>query len=76
MTDLVQYTLAVDRVNERVASYYQPAHLSIFRLLLRVVEAGRRFHKSVTLCGEISGYPLYTPLLRYRVVSENCLTGI
>jgi phosphoenolpyruvate-protein phosphotransferase (PTS system enzyme I) len=61
--DLVQYTLAVDRVNERVASYYQPAHPAIFRLLLRVAEVGRRFNKSVSLCGEISGKPIYTFVL-------------
>jgi phosphoenolpyruvate-protein phosphotransferase (PTS system enzyme I) len=61
--DLVQYTLAVDRVNERVARYYRPAQPAIFRLLLRVVEVGRRFNKSVSLCGEISGSPNYTLLL-------------
>ncbi len=58
--DLVQYTLAVDRVNERVARYYQPVHLAIFRLMRRVVEAGRKFQRSVSLCGEMSGDPKYT----------------
>jgi len=61
--DLVQYTLAVDRVNERVASYYQPAQLSIFRLLHRIVEAARRRNRPVSLCGEISGDPKYTLVL-------------
>lgn len=61
--DLVQYTLAVDRVNERVAQYYQPAQAAIFRLLQRVVDVGRRFNKSVSICGEISGSPIYTLLL-------------
>lgn len=58
--DLVQYTMAVDRVNERVARYYQPAHPAIFRLLLRVVEVGRKMNKSVSICGEISGDPIFT----------------
>lgn len=58
--DLVQYTLAVDRVNERVKDYYRPGQLSILRLLLGVVGVGRRFNKSVSLCGELSGDPRYT----------------
>jgi phosphotransferase system enzyme I (PtsI) len=53
--DLVQYALAVDRVNENVADLYQPAHPAIFRLLLRVIEAGRRYKIPVSICGELSG---------------------
>lgn len=61
--DLVQYALAVDRGNQRVASYYEPAHLSIFRMLARVVQAGRTHNRSVSLCGEISGDEIFTALL-------------
>lgn len=53
--DLVQYALAVDRVNENVADLYQPAHPAIFRLLLRIIEAGRRYKIPVSICGELSG---------------------
>jgi len=53
--DLVQYALAVDRVNENVADLYQPTHPAIFRLLLRVIEAGRRYKIPVSICGELSG---------------------
>jgi phosphotransferase system enzyme I (PtsI) len=53
--DLVQYALAVDRVNENVADLYQPTHPAIFRLLLAVIEAGRRYRIPVSICGEISG---------------------
>jgi phosphoenolpyruvate-protein phosphotransferase (PTS system enzyme I) len=53
--DLVQYALAVDRVNENVADLYQPTHPAIFRLLLRIIEAGRRYKIPVSICGELSG---------------------
>ena len=58
--DLVQYALAVDRVNENVADLYQPAHPAIFRLLLRIIEAARRYKIPVSICGELSGEVDYT----------------
>jgi phosphotransferase system enzyme I (PtsI) len=61
--DLIQYTLAVDRVNERVASLYQPAHPAILRLLRRVATVGRERGVEVSICGEIAGESLYTVLL-------------
>jgi phosphotransferase system enzyme I (PtsI) len=61
--DLVQYTLAVDRGNERVASLFSPAHPSVLRLIKEVIRAGQRHELSVSLCGEMAGDPLYTLLL-------------
>ena len=58
--DLVQYALAVDRVNEKVAGLYQPSHPAIFRLLLKIIEAGRRYKIPVSICGEISGEADFT----------------
>jgi len=53
--DLVQYTLAVDRINERVANLYNPMHPSVIRLIRDVARAGRRHEIPVSCCGEASG---------------------
>jgi phosphotransferase system enzyme I (PtsI) len=58
--DLVQYTLAVDRVNAKVAVLYQPTHPAMFRLLLTTIEAARRQRIPVSICGELSGEPHFT----------------
>ncbi len=61
--DLIQYTLAVDRNNEKVASYYQPLNGAVLSLIERVVQAGDRLNKEVSICGEMAGDPHYVPLL-------------
>jgi phosphotransferase system enzyme I (PtsI) len=61
--DLVQYALAVDRSNEKVAYLYQPAHPAILRLMKRTVDAARENGIWVGVCGEMAGDPRYTPLL-------------
>ncbi|HWE95652.1 MAG TPA: phosphoenolpyruvate--protein phosphotransferase [Tepidisphaeraceae bacterium] len=61
--DLIQYTLAVDRTNERVAGLFCPAHPSVLKLVRDVIRAGRRNSISVSICGEMAGDPLYTLLL-------------
>jgi phosphotransferase system enzyme I (PtsI) len=61
--DLVQYTLAVDRSNERVAYLYRPLHPAILHLIDFVVKAAKRNHIWVSVCGEMAGDPRYTPIL-------------
>jgi phosphotransferase system enzyme I (PtsI) len=61
--DLIQYTLAVDRTNERVAGLFCPAHPAVLSFIRDVIRAGTRNSISVSLCGEMAGDPLYTLLL-------------
>ena len=61
--DLIQYTLAVDRTNERVAGLFCPAHPAVLKLMRDTIRAGQRNSLSVSVCGEMGGDPLYTLLL-------------
>jgi phosphotransferase system enzyme I (PtsI) len=61
--DLIQYTLAVDRGNERVSHLYEPLDPAVLKLLEMVVQAARRHGKEVSLCGEMAAEVAYVPLL-------------
>ncbi|MED4568272.1 phosphoenolpyruvate--protein phosphotransferase [Brevibacillus agri] len=61
--DLIQYTMAADRMNERVAYLYQPYHPAVLRLLRNVIEAGHSQGKWVGMCGEMAGDPVAVPIL-------------
>ncbi len=61
--DLIQYTIAVDRVNERIAHLYKPTHPSILRLVRMTVDAARANNIWVGVCGEMAGDIALTPLL-------------
>ena len=61
--DLIQYTLAVDRGNERVANLYTGASPAVIHLIKNVIRAAKRFDTEVSLCGEIGGDPMFTMLL-------------
>ena len=61
--DLIQYALAIDRVNEHVAYMYQPFHPAILRMIRQVVEEGKKAGIKVSLCGEMAGDPLCIPVL-------------
>lgn len=61
--DLIQYVLAVDRINENVAHLYQPFHLSVLRILKEVFAQAESMGKPVSICGELGGDPMATFLL-------------
>jgi len=61
--DLAQYVLAADRNNDSLGQLYDPLHPSLLRLMARVIRAGNRAGKQVTLCGEIGGDPKFAALL-------------
>ncbi len=68
--DLVQYSLAVDRMNEKIAHLYEPSHPAILRLIQMTVEAGHRKGLWVGVCGEMAGDPAMVPLLLGLGVDE------
>lgn len=61
--DLIQYMLAIDRDDGALHDLYQPHHPAVLRALRRAVEAAHRHGKPITICGEMAGHPLSTPLL-------------
>ena len=61
--DLIQYTLAIDRADEAVAHLFDPWHPAVLRLLSQTISQARAMGKSVCVCGEMAGDPVFTELL-------------
>lgn len=61
--DLCQYSLAVDRMNEKISGLYQPLHPAVLRLIKNVIDVSHRHGKFTGMCGELAGEPLAVPIL-------------
>jgi phosphotransferase system enzyme I (PtsI) len=61
--DLIQYTLAIDRGNDRIAHLYEPTHPAVIRTLRHIVTEAHRAKVPVSVCGEMAGDPVFAPLL-------------
>jgi phosphoenolpyruvate-protein phosphotransferase (PTS system enzyme I) len=72
--DLIQYLLAIDRGNDRIAHLYEPTHPAVVRILHHIVQAAHRAGLKVSICGEMAGDPLYLPLLIGLGVDELSMT--
>jgi phosphotransferase system enzyme I (PtsI) len=61
--DLIQYSLAIDRGNEKVAHLFRPLDPAILRMLKRITDVAREKGVEVLICGEMAGYPIHIPIL-------------
>ncbi|HTB63195.1 MAG TPA: phosphoenolpyruvate--protein phosphotransferase [Opitutales bacterium] len=60
--DLIQYLLAVDRVNDHVAHLYEPAHPAVLRAIQHIIVTGRQYNIPTSICGEMGGDPIFTAI--------------
>ncbi|MDX2187672.1 MAG: phosphoenolpyruvate--protein phosphotransferase [Opitutaceae bacterium] len=72
--DLIQYLLAIDRLNNRIAHLYEPTHPAVIRTIRQIVNEAHRNGIKVSVCGEMAGDSIYTPLLLGLGVDELSMT--
>lgn len=73
--DLIQYTLAADRMNEKISYLYQPYHPAIIKLVKTVIEAAHQHGKWVGMCGEMAGDEIAIPILLALGLDEFSMSG-
>ncbi len=61
--DLIQYLIAIDRLNDRIAHLYEPTHLGVLRTIKSIIDTGHANKIEVGVCGEMAGDPVLVPLL-------------
>jgi phosphotransferase system enzyme I (PtsI) len=74
--DLIQYTMAVDRVNEYVSYLYEPLHPSLIRLIAEVAKAAAAANIPVTVCGEMAGEPMIAAVLLGLGIRELSMSAV
>lgn len=74
--DLIQYTMAVDRVNEYVSYLYEPLHPALMRLIGEVAKAAQHTKIPVTVCGEMAGEPMIAPVLIGLGIRELSMSAV
>ena len=72
--DLIQYLLAIDRGNNRIAHLYEPAHPAVLRVIKQVIDEAQAHKIKVAVCGEMAGDPVYALLLLGLGVDELSMT--
>lgn len=72
--DLIQYLMAIDRVNDRIAHLYEPTHPAVIRTLKSVIDEAHKQKIKVSVCGEMAGDAIYAPLLLGLGVDELSMT--
>jgi phosphotransferase system enzyme I (PtsI) len=74
--DLIQYSLAIDRANERLTYMYEPLHPAVLRLIKNVVEEAHKANISVDMCGEMAGDPLCALILLGMELDELSMNSL
>ena len=74
--DLIQYTMAVDRVNADVSHLYMPMHPAILRLLKHIIDSAHQAGTDVGMCGEMAGDPAYTVVLLGLGLDEFSMSAV